>query len=69
MKAELYLKAECDEDEEQISDWIALHFQTYVQDFLESDADDSGREITVKLPDMIYKGKNGNIIKEVRQGN
>jgi hypothetical protein len=66
MRAELYLKAEDAEEEEVLLKWKAVHFQTELQDFLEEESDGVG--VGVRLPDIIYVGRNGRIIAETRQG-
>lgn len=68
MKAELILTAETSEDEEMLSDWRDGSLQTYVQDFLEIDAEEhGGREIHVLLPTIAYIGKDGRVIYVEKQ--
>jgi hypothetical protein len=66
MRVELYLKAESAEEEAELKTWASIHLQTHVQDFLEDSLYD--QSLNVSLPDMVYIGKDGEILTEVRQG-
>lgn len=68
MKAILYLKAENAEDEALIQTMGYCHFQTYVQDFLEDEADMLGYGSVVGLPDIVYIDKDGVTMRKVLQG-
>jgi hypothetical protein len=68
MKVELILTAETGEDEAMLLDWKEKHLQTYIQDILEIDADEScGREIHVQLPTIAYIGQDGRVIHLEKQ--
>jgi hypothetical protein len=70
VRAELWLRAETPEETELLETLINIHFQTYLQDFLEEEMEKTGLRTEVKLPEIVYinhYGK-GKVIKEVRQG-
>jgi hypothetical protein len=68
MKAELILTAETDTDEEMLVDWKDGHLQTYIQDILEIDAEETcGKEIHVLLPTIAYIGKDGRVVHLEKQ--
>jgi hypothetical protein len=68
MRAELYLKAETDEDEKQLEDWAGIHFQTLIQDFLEEECLGKLGLDPVALPDVYYLNQKGVLMHSVRQG-
>lgn len=69
MRSELYIKAETREEEEFLKVFSTIHFQTYIQDEIESRVDDwSFNNSIVKLPEIVFIGMDGKILQEVRQG-